>query len=210
MPLIGMLGKSKKSKDGGSAERLANGTDALYALKGGNTQEFWKYTLPVDTGVGVWSELDTIKALGSTGKKKKVKGGGDLTVHLVRGSVFALKGNKTNELWEYTPFGGLALAPRADRSGVMAKQVVSTGYGAALAPNPLADGYATLRYSLPRSGPATLYVYDATGSAVVTKSILAGRSGSTSLDLRNLSAGVYLVKLSTEGYTATHKLVVQK
>jgi len=64
MPFIGMLGKKKKSKDGGSAAFMDG---ALYALKGGNTQEFWKYTTTDSAG---WTELDTMPQLGTTGKKK--------------------------------------------------------------------------------------------------------------------------------------------
>ncbi|MFO7650105.1 MAG: T9SS type A sorting domain-containing protein, partial [bacterium] len=62
---------------------------------------------------------------------------------------------------------------------------------------------------LPKAGPATLRVFDVTGRAVVSQSLVAGRSGTASLDLRSLSAGIYLVKLESEGYSSTHKLVVQ-
>ncbi|MBN2537926.1 T9SS type A sorting domain-containing protein [candidate division WOR-3 bacterium] len=40
--------------------------------------------------------------------------------------------------------------------------------------------------------------------------VAAGRSGAVSLDLRSLSAGIYLVRLETDGYSGTAKLVVQK
>jgi hypothetical protein len=123
----------------------------------------------------------------------------------------ALKGNKTSEIWEYTTYVPLfAPVPRADRGGVTAERITSNGYGAVISPNPLAVGFATLRYSLPKAGAATLFIYDVTGRTVLTKGMLASRSGHVGLDLRNLSAGVYLVKFSTEGFTATHKLVVQQ
>jgi len=36
-------------------------------------------------------------------------------------------------------------------------------------PDPLATGYATLRYSLPKSGVVMLNVYDVTGRSVITR-----------------------------------------
>ena len=213
MPLVGRMGKSKKSKDGGSAIWWEN---SLYALKGGNTQEFWRYTVS-DTGPGTWTELDTVPLVGRGGtKKKKVKAGGDITVVVPSGKGMpadlpALKGNKTNELWIYNT-GGLPLgpAPWTGRNGVLADKIAGAGYDVALSPNPLATGCATLRYSLPRAGAAVLYVYDVTGRAVLARSMLTGHSGSTDLDLRGLSAGVYLVELSAGSYSVTRKLVIQR
>jgi hypothetical protein len=62
MPFIGWNGRRKKSKDGGSAAYYDN---AFYALKGGNTQQWWKYDIPETT----WTELDTMPKYGSAGRK---------------------------------------------------------------------------------------------------------------------------------------------
>jgi len=48
-----------------------------------------------------------------------------------------------------------------------------------------------------------------TGRTVVAQTMAAGRTGTANLDLRKLDAGVYLVKVATEGYSATQKLVVE-
>jgi hypothetical protein len=202
MPLMGMMGKNKKSKDGGSGAWLDG---AVYALKGGNTCEFWKYA----PDSAKWTEKETMPQVGTGGKKKKVKNGAGITAVPNIMALFATKGNKTTEFWTYHPGTFLALAPAPERSGVMAERVTGSGYGAVISPNPLAVGYATLRYSLPEAGAATLRIYDVTGRTVLSRSIFASRSGHVGLDLRNLSAGVYLVKFSTESFTATHKLVVQ-
>ena len=91
---------------------------------------------------------------------------------------------------------------------------VTPGFDASAAlrirPNPLAGGLATVRYSLPKAGAARMSVYNMAGQTVMERTLAAGRSGSVSLDLRHLSNGVYLVKLSSEGFASSQKLVVQR
>ncbi|MBM3323310.1 hypothetical protein FJY69_07525, partial [candidate division WOR-3 bacterium] len=91
MPMVGRAGRVKKSKDGGCGAWMAG---VVFALKGGNTQEFWCYEPQGDS----WTELDTLPVLGRSGKRKKVKAGADITA--ASGALFALKGNKTFELWQ--------------------------------------------------------------------------------------------------------------
>jgi len=79
-----------------------------------------------------------------------------------------------------------------------------------IAPNPLSSGFATLRYSLPRPGTASVTVFDVAGRSVFsTRSPGHLTTGSLPLDLRKLSAGVYLVRLDADNFTQTQKLVVQ-
>jgi hypothetical protein len=205
MPTINSLGKKKKSKDGGSGTFR---NDAIFAFKGGNTQEFWKYAIVGDS----WSQLDDVPLIGLSGAKKKVKGGGDLVALNPQPNpvIYGMKGNKSNDLWTYEYFGAVAQTPLAERSGVMAVNTDNRRVSLAISPNPLATGFATVSYSLPQPAAATVRVYDATGRAVMVRSLADGRSGQVGLDLRSLSAGVYLVKLSTESLTATHKLVVER
>ena len=202
MPLYGLHGgrvRKKKSKDGGSGDHYDG---ALYALKGGNTQQFWKYDIAADT----WGELDTVPTNGSTGRKRRVKYGAKL-VHWGGGTFFTLKGNKTAEMWRYvipaTVFGN-----SPGRSGVLARRG-RVQHGLTVSPNPLAGGFATLRYALPKAGAATLSVFDVTGRQMTSRSLVATRTGAISLDLRSLSNGVYLVRLDADDYTTSRKLVVQ-
>jgi hypothetical protein len=199
MPLTSYLGTSKKSKEGGAGAYL---TGKVYAFKGGNTTEFWRYYVQGDS----WQELDTIPSV-SGGKKKKVKGGADV---VAAGLVlYATKGNKVNDFYRYSPPGFFAL-PRPERYGVMASQFEMFEQGMVLSPNPLANGFATLRYGLPRAGAAQVRVFDVTGRTVMQKTLNLARSGVATLDLRHLSAGVYLVKFSAEDFAGTQKLVVQR
>ncbi|UCG42327.1 MAG: hypothetical protein JSU73_10700 [candidate division WOR-3 bacterium] len=92
MPYIGRSGSSVKLGWGGGG-RWMDGY--IYALKGEDSQEFWRY----DPGGDTWTELDTIPSFGSTGRPKKVNDGGHLAC--MAGAVYALKGNETTEFWRY-------------------------------------------------------------------------------------------------------------
>jgi hypothetical protein len=200
MPLIGMLGKSKKSKDGGSGTLY--GAD-IFALKGGNTQEFWRYSPTTDS----WHELDTMPLFGTEGKKKKVKAGAGITAAC--GDLYALKGNKTSELWKYHP--GMLDAPRLrTRGGVAAGAMHDAASVMRITPNPMRPGFATVRFDTHSPGPSiswSVSVYDASGRQVV-QSKAADRKTDIQVDLRGLAPGVYVVKLAGGRYRSTQKLVV--
>jgi len=198
MPIPGSAG-SKKSKDGGSAAWLDG---KIYAFKGGNTSEFWRYTPEGDS----WKALEDIPLVGTTGKKKKVKAGGALA-GIPGMAVFGFKGNKCAEFWRYAP--AVQQTAPAGREGVMAGVQGGVTNALRISPNPLAGGFATVRYSLPRAGLATLRIYDVTGRTVLSQQMVTGRSGTSSLDLRKLNTGVYLVKVTADGFNTTQKLVVQ-
>jgi hypothetical protein len=189
MPIPGANGE-KKSKDGS----CATWDDAsILALKGGNTQEFWRYFVAGDT----WQQLDTIPSVGSSTKKKKVKTGAGIVS--VGGNVFyATKGNKCRELWRYRLAGNVdvredcaavALPPRSD--------------GLSVAPNP-ATGCTTVRLSSGFSSPSRLRVYDIRGSLVLERTVAAS---SLRLDCRGLAPGVYFVHAKSPGAQATCRLV---
>ena len=200
MPISGSTG-SRKSKEGGCGTYL-NGY--VYALKGGNTQEFWRYTIATNS----WTEKETIPAVGMTGKKKRVKAGAGLVA--VGSVMYATKGNKSNEFWMYQP-GGTLLASKPTDNGVMAETGLDPRHSSiAISPNPLSGGFATLQYNLPRAGQCRVCVYDVTGRTVVNRTLAAATSGSATLDLQHLNNGVYLVKLTSQDLASTRKLVVQR
>jgi hypothetical protein len=203
MPLIGVSGKSRKSKDGGSAAYFEQ---TIFALKGGNTQEFWRFTTPA----GSWAELETVPQLGTTGRKKKVKNGADITA--TTDELFALKGNKTNELWQYVPGTNRAQARAQTRGTVMARGFPMSDSRLAIAPNPLRSG-AAARLTVGAAslqlgtGLRLVRIYDATGRPVHC-SPLAGHHSRFVSDVRSLRPGVYLVSLRVDGVSALGKLVV--
>jgi len=210
MPVLGKDGgkmKSKKSKDGGSGAWYDG---RLYALKGGNTCQYYRYEPSGDT----WTELDTLSSFGSTAKKKKVKAGGDL-VSYGGGAFFALKGNKTNEFWRYVePTGADRLPLTANRTGVMSERAASGKWRMAIAPNPIANGLATVRIQGikgPRGRVANLRIFDAAGRCLKSETFVVRTSDfALPLDMRRMSNGVYLVRFDAEGCSLSQKLVVQR
>jgi M6 family metalloprotease-like protein len=200
MPIPGS-GGTKKSKDGGCATWFDG---AAYALKGGNTKEFWRYAAAGDS----WTELDTMPAFGSTLKKKKVKAGGDI-VNYGDGVLYALKGNKTHEFWRYIVPAYVANSQPA-RDGVEAGRLTIDDWRLTISPNPLAGGFVHLvAGGTSRSRPALVRLYDVAGRCVgVWKPLL--RNGATDLDVRHLAAGVYLVRVEAEGFAGSQKLVLQR
>ncbi len=209
MPFIGFTGRKKKSRAGGCADWGANNN--IYAMKGGNTQEYWCYRPEEDA----WFERDTIPSLGSTGKKKKVKYGADI-VHLGDGMCLTLKGSKTLEMWryyrsDYVPSGG---RPTTQRTGACASQAPCEHIRLRLEPNPLRSNSATVRYTLPGSQSVSIRVFDAAGRSVFsTRSPGLSVTGSFSLDLSGLSAGIYLVRLLTADgrqQTASCKVILTR
>ncbi len=194
--------KTRKSKDGGCADWYDG---KLYALKGAATGQFYRYDPNSDTA---WLELDTMPCWGNAQKRRYVKTGADM-VNALNG-FYALKGNKTRELWRYVVSGAQAQAQAQARDGVTSG-VERTAYGIMrVEPNPLSSGWATLSYSLPKAGPVNVTVLDVVGRTVLRQSSIGNLESSMALDLRGLSAGVYLVRLDAEGYTQSQKLVVQR
>jgi hypothetical protein len=198
MPVIGSAG-SKKAKDGSCGAWL---NSAIYALKGGNTQEYWKHT----TGTNYWVEKETIPK-GAEGKK--VKAGADL---VSTGSVlFALKGNKTGQLWKYTPGAEFSMVGKG-REGAVGLALESRDPAFRVIPNPL-SGTGLLCYSLPAAANVTLRAYTADGRLVAT--LLSNRvlhgSGATRLNTVRLPPGVYLLRLDTgrSGPVQNFRLVVR-
>jgi len=200
MPLrSGITGRNKKSKEGSTAAWFDG---AIYALKGGNTQEFWKYLASGDS----WTELETIPQYGTTGKRKRVKAGADMAAY-GQGAFFTTKGNKTLEFWRYV-IAGSDRPQGSAGGGVLSVPVDAHNLSFTIAPNPMTTGFATVRYTLPAAGYAELRILDITGRVLLCRRLL-GRSGVAGLDLRALSSGVYVATLKSSTFMATSKLIVE-
>jgi hypothetical protein len=207
MPLAGLHGgriRTKKAKDGGAGDWYEDG---IYALKGGNTQQFFRYAADRDT----WQESDTMPTYGSAGRRKRVKDGADIVCML--NAFWALKGNRTREMWRYGPdSGSVATTPAPVKSGVAGASGPVLGVGDFdVRPNPLSGGGA-LHYAVPFATTVEARLYDATGRAVRT--LLSARSvagrGALRLDTGGLARGVYLLRLDIGDEVArTFKVVIE-
>jgi len=178
----------------------------IYAFKGDNTNEFWRYD-PLPPPGGEWQEQEPITLKGWSSDETYVKAGGALAGHPGTG-VYAFKGDKTLEFWRFTPDDKAGAQP--SREGIMAGSSDIGNVSFAIAPNPVSGGLATIRYDLPKAGAARLDIYDVSGQAVMAQTLTARQGGSANLDLRRLNNGVYLVKLQSQGLTVTQRLVVQR
>ncbi|HTW92404.1 MAG TPA: SBBP repeat-containing protein [bacterium] len=193
-------GRNRKKEAAGPGSAAAWLDGAIYALKGNSTNEFWRY----DPAAMAWTELDTVPLVGTSGKRKKVDSGGDITA--TENMLFAFKGNSTSELWRYVRAG----SGGPDGPGAV-KSALATRSGMELFPNPASARFATLKYALPRIEPARVTLVDVSGREVVSQYVpAAGREGSLLLDLRALRAGVYIVRLEGMGLSISQKLIIER
>ncbi len=201
MPFYGISGRKRKANMGTA---MCFGSGRIFALRGG-TCEFWAYYPLADT----WIELDSMPRLPSN---QPVKGGGALAFG--GGYVWALKGNKTFEFWQYYPGtycdGITVTEPQA---GVQSGNTTTGMLQFQLFPNPPVEGWTTLRL-IGESGKwscGRLRIFDAAGQCVLVRQLAAVTPQlDIPLDVNDLATGIYLVRIDASGATVTQKLVVRK
>jgi N-acetylneuraminic acid mutarotase len=197
MPFVGGDGRRRKAGGGSAGAWLGSG---IYALKGGSTGEFWRYDAPADA----WTEFSQLPLSGNSGDHRVSAGGSIVDVN---GTLYALKGNRTRELWRNS-----LVSPQALQMQCQGVREARTGLACsklAISPNPLASRSAVLRYSLPKAGIAAIGVFDVAGRAVLSQTLAQGRTGTARVDVGRLGAGVYMVRITAEGFSTTQKLVVE-
>ena len=116
-----------------------------------------------------------------------------------RGTSLGTQVNRTRYVFTYTPFVGLPEDPLATSA-------------LTLAPNPTATGRAELRYELNAAAPVQVKVLDLLGRCVAAPLSAASQAAGAhtfGLDVRNLPAGLYLVRLTAAGVSRQMKLVVE-
>jgi hypothetical protein len=209
LPLVGRAGRKKKVKDGAG---MAPNEGLIYALKGGNTREFWVYQTSSDQ----WYQSSDFPF----GAGKAVKGGGAIVFVPDVNALYALKGNNTVEFAKYQLTGKL-------EGGIMNCEVQSSSFiphnsdfRLQIAPNPF-DGATAITYVLSKPGVVRLKLYDETGKLVGTLASGYRNAGAYSLAFPQLAAsslaargsrfpsGVYMLKLETGEFQTTEKLIIR-
>ncbi len=207
LPMIGASNRKKKVKDGASL-CYDETRKLVYALKGGNTQEFWAYQPDLDT----WIELETIPRGLSN---KRVKSGGALT--FADGLVFALKGNNTRELWQYTP--GSSIRPEAPQpicpDWLTLDFEIEKEESRFQISNPTKDFIKIQQRNVMQAEAGvylTFKLYNITGALI--KSGIAKpfsvQAGIYQIEIKDLPSGVYILRLDSDNMSLTRKIVRQK
>jgi len=205
LPLEGPSSRKKKVKEGGCIEYF---DWAIYAVKGGNTQEFWRYLPAFDT----WEYVGQI---GNGLIPKGIKCGRSLAASPT--GVYCLVGNNTNDFCYY------GMPPESSGQyggGPTAKSALPKRQHALLsvAPNP-SSGTALVNYSLPRPGKFDLKLYDMSG--VLRATLVEGQADAERHEYAfrvadgrpavDLPRGVYVMRLELDGSpsASTCKLIVE-
>ncbi|MEO0079810.1 MAG: C25 family cysteine peptidase [candidate division WOR-3 bacterium] len=201
-PQYSLSGKRVRCKDGCSM--APDGKGLIYAFSGGNREYFFAF----NRNTGEWGELPSIP-LGSSGRK--VKAGGSLTA--LNKMVWALKGNGTYEFWVYIPDTMNLMAPgRPERHGVASSpDAVPAKVPVTLQPNPACDVVTVSLGAKPNfrdQSPVLMELAEPTGRVVRRLSLIPGTAAD--IDLRDLPAGTYFIRLKTPEFVRTEKLVVQR
>ncbi|MEO0115032.1 MAG: T9SS type A sorting domain-containing protein [candidate division WOR-3 bacterium] len=199
MPIQTALGK-KKVKDGGSITFHSSGI--IYAFKGGNTQEFWSYSVALDT----WILPDTIPKGPSN---KKVKGGGALCT--ASNSIYALKGNNTLEFWQYTLMGIKQALYVTNHQLSPKSPILYQNY-----PNPFKT-QTIIKFFLPKESKVNLSIYDATGRLIKNLINEPKEPGEYMLEWcgedrqgKKVNPGVYFYTLKIDDKVLKKKTVILK
>ncbi|MBS4014986.1 MAG: T9SS type A sorting domain-containing protein [Candidatus Latescibacteria bacterium] len=210
MPLTHPNTPKKKTKVKDGAAMTSDG-NVIYAIKGGKVNEFWRYT-PGTTGI--WAGLESIprRLVNLKYNKQSVPKTGAALACDPDGNVYLLKGNSTNEFWQYYP-----TAATKERIVVNTNQTVqnlNNNTGATLSlqvsPNPISKN-AVIRYSVPNTGRVSLKLFHADGRLVKTLSQTILNAGTYQFNLSShaLAKGVYFLKLETIHENTSTKLIVE-
>jgi hypothetical protein len=196
-------GKKKKFGDGAGMVFLDG---IIYAMKGGNTLEVWKYDMTGDSAD--WKQADALWDIPAGAKK--VKGGGAM----IRGgdNLFATRGANTPDFFGKSPEAVIASTPvtPVEFKGALANPVTTNEFKLTLAPNP-AINLTAVRYALPKAGSVRFTLYNVAGTAVKTyTNTNPTKYGVLMVDTKTLPSGVYILRFNSGAINVTRKLVLQK
>jgi hypothetical protein len=202
LPLVGSSGRKKKAKDGAG---LTYHNGVVYALKGGNTQEFWTYLVDSDR----WVQRPDVPL----GAGKRVRGGGAIVCAPPSDVLFATKGNNTLEFYMFYPLTVQNCEQRTGSSLQVSSVAALFPYSLRVSPNPF-SALATVYYSLPKAGDVSLKLYDVSGKLVQTLASGYCNAGSYAATVRAsrlapLPRGIYLLRFEAGSLGLSQKLILE-
>ncbi len=207
IPLIHPMMNDKKTrvKDGGA---MATDGNVIYAIKGGGSNEFWKYLPGQDT----WIPLETIPRL-SQNKRSVPKAGAALAY--AHGAVFLLKGNSTGEFWRYFPKqvkGEERKAATDNTVHTLINRPLTPVPSIAVNPNPFTR-QTTVQYTVPVSGKVSIKLYNSVGKIVNVLVDEYKGAGSYTSEIINstlkISRGIYFLRFLDDTNQHEIKLIVE-
>lgn len=77
-------------------------------------------------------------------------------------------------------------------------------------PNPITEGQVYINYDIDKADNLNVEVYTMNGQRILSKSFNTQYSGTTRLDLSGISAGIYIMKITSGKNSTTKKLVLKQ
>ncbi|MDW7987659.1 MAG: C25 family cysteine peptidase [candidate division WOR-3 bacterium] len=184
----------RKLKDGAALCALGN---YIYAIKGGNTQDFGCYVISRDT----WITLENIPG------PKKVKAGGAL-VSWDR-CIYMLKGGQNREFWRYVPFYNTIY--NTTSKTLYNVQKIQNRQIETFTLKPISYSKCLeLSFTLRQPMHLTISLYNAIGQqiqVVANKKFIKG-SHTIRFDVSSLKPGVYYVRFTGREFEKVSKIVI--
>lgn len=185
-------GRRKKPKGGAS---LVYHNNNIYMLKGGNTSEFWQYSIASDSWFLPVNSFLWYIPLGPTGKKK-VRDGGDMIKF--SDYFWALKGNNTLEFYRHIlPFPIIDVIPRLSDKNVRSNRIETSVFNLTIAPNP---AKSVIHFRCPVT-VKEIKIFDISGKLIKEiASVLPcnNRVEDVRISLKGINPGIYFLRLGKE------------
>jgi len=186
------------TKDQSNVERL-------YAFKGGNTIEFWTYSI----GQNQWTYMNEDMPLAPS--NKKINSGGALTTY--EGDLYAFKGNKRTDFYKYIPritYMDRVLSNSNDAVMTAPTSINIQDVKITVTPNLIKD-VARIHYQVNDLQPLRIKIYNTNGMLVRNEQkTLSRKNGIFSIDISEIGAGIFFLQIETGNNKFLEKIVVQK
>ncbi|MEO0092608.1 MAG: T9SS type A sorting domain-containing protein, partial [candidate division WOR-3 bacterium] len=196
--VFGSYKKKVLVKDGGC---MVSDGSAIYAIKGGGTDCFWKYT---PGSPGVWEMKEPIPV---TDKKHAPKTGAAMAY--ADGKVWLLVGNKQPDFWCYTIGAGKVVNSQIIASATSKITNESNKFKIEVSPNPFGRR-TSIRYTVPVAGKVSIKLYNVNGRLIetITDGYLNAGTYTTRLTAKLLASGIYFLKYEDAMNSSELKLIV--